>query len=83
MIPHDLPSAPWQNVGTDLFELNGQHFVIIADNNSKMLFVRRISSESSKTVTAELKNTFSEHGIPETLFSDGGLCYARAGDLGT
>ena len=26
---------PWQSVGTDLFEWNGQHFVIVVDYNSR------------------------------------------------
>ena len=76
MLARDLPTKAWQQVGTDLFELYGQEFIIVADYYSKMPFVRRINSESSKTVIQKLKTIFGEHGIPETVFSDGGPCYS-------
>ena len=76
LIPHDLPSAPWQKLGTDLFEVDGQHYIIVADYYSKMPFIRKINSESSKEVINKLKGIFSEHGIPDILYSDGGPCYS-------
>ena len=74
MIPHDLPSGPWQKVGTDLFQLEGHVYLIVADYYSKMPFVRRITSKSCRCVIANLKTLFSEHGIPDNVFSDGGPC---------
>ena len=29
LIPHDTPKAPWKKLGTDLFEVDGEHFVLI------------------------------------------------------
>ena len=76
MIPHDMPSAPWQNVGSDLFVFGGHTYLVVADYYSKMPFVRRLYSETSKAVIVKLKTIFGEHGIPEQMFSDGGPCYA-------
>ena len=76
MIPHDLPSSPWQNVGTDLFTFNSQHYVIVADYYSKMPFIRLLNTETSSAVIMKLKEIFGEHGIPNILFSDGGPCYS-------
>ena len=76
MIPHDLPSSPWQNVGTDLFTFNSQHYIIVADYYSKMPFIRLLNTETSSAVIMKLKEIFGEHGIPNILFSDGGPCYS-------
>ena len=76
MIPHDLPSAPWQNVGSDLFEIDGQTYIIVADYYSKMPFVRRLNAETTRAVTAKMRTIFGEHGVPERVFTDGGPCYA-------
>ena len=78
MIGHTVPSGPWQEVGTDLFELDGVCYLITADYYSKMPFIRRITSESSRAVIAKLKTLFSEHGIPEKVYSDGGPCYSSS-----
>jgi len=78
MMGHTVPSGPWQDVGTDLFDLDGDCYLIVADYYSKMPFIRRLTSESSRAVIAKLRTLFSEHGVPETVYSDGGPCYASS-----
>ena len=39
LIPHDAPMAPWKKLGTDLFEVDGEHFVLICDYFSKYSIV--------------------------------------------
>ena len=41
-----------------------------------MPFIRHLNSESSRAVIAKMKTIFSEHGVPELLFTDGGPCYS-------
>ena len=31
MIPTPLPEFPWQQVGVDLFEMAGQHYLLVVD----------------------------------------------------
>ena len=57
LLPHDTPSSPWTKLGTDPFDLGRQ--------TCKMPYIRRLHSETSKTVIGVLKTIFSEHGIPE------------------
>ena len=57
-------------LATDIFHLDGNDYVIVADNYSKMSFFRRLKSIStSATVISALKQLFGEHGIPHKLLS--------------
>ena len=71
-----VPMAPWRHLATDLFELDGDHYLLVADYYSKMPFIKRLRNETTATVVAKLKTLFSEHGIPEKVYSDGGPCYS-------
>ena len=76
LLPHDIPDGPWQVLATDIFHLDGNDYVIVADYYSKMTFVRRLTSSStSATVISVLKQLFGEHGIPHKLLSDNGPQY--------
>lgn len=75
LMPHDVPSGPWQKIGSDLFDLDRVTYLIVSDYYSKMTFIRRLNSETSSAVIGKLKTIISEHGIPTTLHSDGGPCY--------
>ena len=68
LLLRDVPSGPWEIVGTDLFDLDGSTYILVSDYYSKMPFVRRLRAETSGAVIGKLKTIFSEHGI----LSDGG-----------
>ena len=56
---HEIPTRPWQIVGTDLFFFDGHdHFPL-----------------GSQTVVNPTKQMFSEHGIPQCVVSDNGPQY--------
>ena len=74
--PHEIPERPWQILGTDLFELDGQNYLILVDYYSKFFEVSKISGTGSELVINVLKQNFARHGIPEKLMSDNGPCYA-------
>ena len=70
-----LPEYPWQVLGTDLFELKGNHYLFVSDYFSRYLEVVRLTTTSSSVIRA-LKIIFSRFGIPEILRSDNGPQYA-------
>ena len=43
MVPRDVPGRPWVNVGADLFELQGQHYLLLVDYFSNV-FERSVRS---------------------------------------
>ncbi len=78
MMSHTKPGRPWQKVGTDLFEINGQQYFLIVDYYSSYFEINKLSSTSSRTVIDVCKEHFSRHGIPEEVISDNGPQYASA-----
>ena len=43
LIAHELPSRPWEKVGTDLFSLDGRDYLITVDYLSNFWEVDRLS----------------------------------------
>ena len=78
LIPHNIPSSPWEKIGTDLFHLYGKHYVIIVDYTSKYFDISQMSDCQSSTVIAHTKKIFSKYGIPKEVFSDNGPEFSSA-----
>lgn len=76
MKPHEIPDRPWQILGTDLFELDGQNYIILVDYYSKFFEISKINGTGSLAVMNVLKQNFARYGIPDKLISDNGPCYA-------
>jgi hypothetical protein len=73
-----LPDLPWQQVATDLFELDGRHFIVVVDYYSRFFELTQLKSQTSDDVIKAMKNIFARHGIPMLCVSDGGPCYRSA-----
>ena len=73
MIPSAVPETPWKVLGTDLFSLNGQAYLMVIDYFSRFIEISilLVSQKSSETIRA-LKSIFTRHGIPNILRSDNG-----------
>ena len=78
LMPHEIPSRPWQKVGTDLFLFDQRQYLITADYYSSFFEVDKLNVTDSRTVIEKLKMQFSRHGIPEIVISDNGPQYASA-----
>ena len=57
-----LVEYPWQGVGTDLFEIDGTHYVLTVDYFSRYPEVIQLTSTTSAAVIRALKSVFSRHG---------------------
>ena len=75
--PHEVPTRPWQVLGTDLFFWNGDEYLLICDYYSKFPIIRKIPSgpATGKTVVSLTKCVLSEQGVPEVIISDNGPQY--------
>ena len=76
--PLTLPSgssaatAPMSHVGVDLYDLNGQAWLVMVDRYSGFPFTHRLTSTTTSAVTATLSSWFHDFGWPTTIRSDGG-----------
>ena len=76
MISSPLSNHPWEKVASDLFELNGKTYLLVADYFSRYLEVQTLTTTTSASVIRALKAIFSRHGIPAVLMSDNGPQYS-------
>ncbi|GFO15013.1 endogenous retrovirus group k member 11 pol protein [Plakobranchus ocellatus] len=67
---HEVPSGPFEKVAADIFFLDGQNFLLLADNYSKMPFVKSLKTLTSKETIDYLESVFTIHRIPKVLISD-------------
>ncbi|XP_062572464.1 uncharacterized protein K02A2.6-like [Saccostrea cucullata] len=72
MIPSELPSRPWSKIGMDLFELSGNHYLLVVDYLSKWPELAKLESLTSKCMITHLKSMISKYGIPDIMISDNG-----------
>ena len=75
LMPHPVPSKPWQKVGSDLFQYGTKHFLIIADYYSLFPEVYLLPKTKAQDVIEVTKDVFARHGIPEEMVTDNGPQY--------
>ena len=65
LLQTEVPPRPWHTIGTDLFYLDEDEYLLIADYYTKYPFVRKIpkTQSTSKCAVDMTKQIFSEHGI--------------------
>lgn len=69
---HEIPSRPWEVIGVDLCECNGENYLITVDYLSNFFEVDRLCSTSAKGVVPKLKKHMARYGIPDKVVSDNG-----------
>ncbi|KXJ22526.1 Transposon Tf2-9 polyprotein [Exaiptasia diaphana] len=77
LIPHEIPSYPWQAVATDLFTWNNFNYLVVVDYYSRYWEISSLNTTSSASIVSKLKSTFAQDGIP-VVKSDNGPQYSPA-----
>ena len=67
--------ALWKKLGADLFEVNGEHILLICDYFSKYPIVTPLHATTSENVTEEIRKAVSLFGRPDEIVSDNGPQY--------
>ena len=69
---HPVPDHTYQVVGTDLFELDGQVYLLSVDFYSKWVCVEALQETRNIDVIRVLEKQFVDFGCPSRLISDNG-----------
>ena len=63
MLPRDVRGRPWAKVGATLFELQGQHYLLLVDYFSILFQLMRLSlNMRMKRVIDAMMSQFARHG---------------------
>ena len=76
LMPSELPQHPWQKIGTDMFQLRGENYLLAVDYFSRYPEAIKLNGTTSGNIIQALKAMFSHHGIPQTVISDNGPQYS-------
>ena len=67
IVPTVLPDRPWQMLGVDLLDFNGQQSMVVVDYYSRYIELVYLADTITHTVTTKLKCIFACFGIPDLL----------------
>ncbi len=71
----DLPTRPWEKLGTDIFEFSGSKYLMIVDYFSRFPVIRRLGNMTASTISDHFTSVFAEYGLPSVIQADFGSQY--------
>ena len=71
----EVPIIPWTKLGSDLFLLNGNNYLLFVDYTSRFPIVKKLKSQTRRAVADMYHSIMSEYGWPDTIVSDNGPCF--------
>jgi transposase InsO family protein len=78
LYPHTVPTGSWEKLGMDLFEIQGTHYLLVADYFSKFPVVRKLKTLTSAELVGHCKEIFSEYGVPRSVYTDQGTQFTSS-----
>lgn len=76
LMSHEIAERPWEKIGTDLYTINGQDYLIVVDYFSNFWEIDHLPNTTASTVIKNLKCLFATQGIPDIVISDNGPQFA-------
>ena len=78
LLSTDLPQRPWEKIAVDLFQIDGNNYILLVDYYSRFPEIRCLSSTRSAKVISTMTEIFACHGIPTEIVSDNGQQFSGA-----
>ena len=75
--PHERPMSPCVKLGSDIFTIGSNNFLIISDYFSRYPVVKKLPSLSASATISATKEAFSILGTPREIMSDNGPQFQR------
>ena len=70
--PTGTPLHSWDKLGLDIFQLKGVHYFLTVDYFSRFPVLRRLTTLHSQGIINNLKQIFTEIGVPRSIVTDSG-----------
>ena len=76
LISHEVAERPWEKIGTDLYNIDGQDYLVVVDYFSNFWEIEHLPNTTMSTIIKKLKCHFARQGIPDIIISDNGPQFA-------
>ena len=70
LLPHEVPTLPYEKIGMDLTEFHGKDYLVVVDYLSFWIDICHLNGKTASDVIKAIKPTFASHGIPQTIIAD-------------
>ena len=71
-----IPKRRWQIVGTDLFNVKKDVYLVVVDNLTKYWDLEQLNDIEAESTILQMKKIFARQRVPEVVISDNGPQYA-------
>ena len=68
----DIPSRPWEVIGTGMFTLNNKHYLCTVYYHNKFSIIKKTEDVSAHSLILTCKVIFAEYRLPKKIMSDSG-----------
>ena len=75
LVHEPTATKPWSKLASDIFDIKGQSYIVIADYYSRFPYVKQLSNITSKSIINVFKPLFADHGFCDILVTDNGPSY--------
>jgi len=72
LLPTPVPSGPWEHVAEDLFDFDGNKWLVMVDYYSEYFEIEKMDHTTGQDIILQNKRWFATHGIPMKVTSDNG-----------
>ncbi|XP_018495621.1 uncharacterized protein K02A2.6-like [Galendromus occidentalis] len=71
MVPHEIPTRPWQKVGLDIAALKNQKILVVVDYYSNLVIAMPLPDRPTSTsIVRRIKQLFMMFGLCEVMMTD-------------
>ena len=68
LMPHPVPSFPWEKIGADIFTYDKRDYLLVVDYFSKFPFIIVLPDKSASSVINMLKSLYAMYDTPLTTY---------------
>ena len=75
LVHEPTATKPWSKLASDIFDIKGQSYIVIADYYSRFPYIKQLIIITSKSIINVFKPLFADHGFCDILVTDNGPSY--------